>query len=130
VKHQLVLDYTVPVGDLAPYFEALHAGVALASKCNSCGAVAFPARTRCGVCVGSEMTWKELDGTAQIMFRTNTPSESFALVKFAGADTSSTVRLRNPEITTPSGTLVAPDGDRPALWLELDTQRGGHDESR
>lgn len=128
MKHQLVLDYTVPVGDLAPYFEALHAGVALASKCNTCGAVAFPARTLCGVCVGNKMTWQELDGTGQVLFRTDTPSESFALVKFAGADTCSTVRLKNPEVTTTSGRLTSPDGDRPALWMELKAIDGGHDD--
>lgn len=119
MKYQMTLDYTIPFGDLAPYFEALQEGKALASECIKCGYVALPARTNCGACGGSDINWKTLTGTAQIQFRTDGGNDSFALVKFDGADTASTVGLLNPNQKTTIGTLVAPCGDAPGLWLEL-----------
>lgn len=125
MKYQMILDYTVPVGDLEPYFEALQEGIALASACGNCGAVAFPARTRCGICGGVDMQWKQLAGSAHVLFRTDTRSGSFALVKFVGADTGSTVGLIDSENKVTTGRLAAATGDRPGLWLVLDAQEKG-----
>lgn len=129
MKHRLSLDYTIPAGDLAPYFTALQAGNALASECGKCGHVAFPARAQCGACCTVDMTWKPLSGRAQILFRTDTAASSYALVKFDGADSSSTVGLCNPEQKTSFGRLVAPVGDAAGLWLTLaDNNKGEEDE--
>lgn len=123
MKHQLNLDYTVPVGDLNPYFEALSEGKALASACANCGNVAFPARAQCGSCRETNMKWKPLDGTAKILFRTDTSNAGFALVAFEGADTRTTVGIVNPEQTTIYGKLVPPVGDALGLWLALDNEK-------
>ncbi|SOH92199.1 Rubredoxin-like zinc ribbon domain [Monaibacterium marinum] len=128
MKHHLGLDYTIPVGDLAPYFEALQAGNALASACGKCGHVAFPARAQCGACGATDLRWKPLTGRAQILFRTDAASSSYALVKFDGADSSSTVGLCNPEQKTSSGRLAVPIGDAAGLWLTLTDNKGEEDE--
>jgi Rubredoxin-like zinc ribbon domain (DUF35_N) len=128
MKHRLILDYTIPPGDLAPYFEALQQGKAVASECSTCGQVAFPARAHCGACTGSGIGWVELNGTAHTLFRTNGPGGSFALVTFEGADTNSTVGLIHPQRQTTSGKLVAPTGEAPGLWLELSDDYAGEDD--
>lgn len=129
MKHQLTLDYTIPFGDLQPYFDALHEGNAFASACNSCEFVAFPARTRCGSCRSNDMRWVPLTGTARVLFRTDANARSFALVKFDGADTSSTVALNNPENNAMFGTIVAPKDGTPGLRLTLvDAENEEHDE--
>jgi uncharacterized OB-fold protein len=128
MRHQLTLDYTIPFGDLQPYFDALHDGNAFASACNSCESVAFPARTQCGSCRSNDMKWVPLNGTARVLFRTDASAGSFALVKFDGADTSSTVALNNPENNAMFGTVVAPKDGTPGLWLTLvDTENEEHD---
>ncbi len=125
MKYQMNLDYSIPPGDLAPYFEALQDGKALASECNGCGNVAFPARMQCGACCNSDIKWKPLNGTARVLFRTDGGSGSFALVKFDGADTHCTVGLINPERNTTFGKLAAPQGDAPGLWLALAEEKLG-----
>ena len=107
---------------------------ALASTCNACGHVAFPARTTCLRCAGDQINWTELPGTARVLFRTDGPTGSFALVRFDGADTNSTVALGNTagghsetgttqaqksSASTLRGRLIAPPGERPGLWLAL-----------
>ena len=141
MKYQVILDYTIASGDLTPYFNALLAGRALASTCTSCRHVAFPARTTCQRCAGREFDWTELQGTASVLFRTDGQAGSFALVRFDGADTNSTVALGNPEACnseapelneeclpqaspnaqTLRGRLIVPPGELPGLWLVLTT---------
>lgn len=127
MKTRLTLEYDVPFGDLATYADALADGRALASKCGVCGDVAFPARNLCRSCGNDQMRWKELPGRARIVHRTDAGTKGFALVKFDGADTHSMVGLTNPEIDMPSGRLVAPVGDAPGLWLELQELSGGEE---
>ncbi|MEP2531500.1 zinc ribbon domain-containing protein [Shimia sp.] len=129
MKHRLTLDYSVPVGDLAPYFDALAEGKALASECSGCGFVAFPARNLCGACGCRDMKWRQLEGSARLLFRSDGNS-SFALVKFDGADTKSTVGLIHPERTTQTGELAAPLGDAPGLWLALADDNEGNDDGK
>lgn len=119
MKHQIHLDYTIPVGDLAPYFDALKEGKALASKCDACGKTAFPARLRCADCGNDQVGWHALSGRAKVVFRSDGMGGSFALVQFDGADTQSTVAIANPEITTDFGALMAPPNDGSGLWLEM-----------
>ena len=128
MKHQLNLDYTIPVGDLAPYFDALQDGKALASECSGCGHVAFPARTQCGACGDADSKWKPLTGVGQILFRTDGGSGSFALVKFDGADTSSTVALINPDCIATSVNLTAPKGNTAGLYVVLRQDIKGDDD--
>lgn len=130
MKHQINLDYTIPVGDLAPYFEALQRGDALARKCKGCGRVSFPARSQCADCNGAEMQWHPLKGTARILFRTDGAGGSFALVQFDGADTQSTVALLNAAQTSDFGALViAPDGGN-GIWLDLTSNDARNDDVR
>jgi hypothetical protein len=128
MKHQLKLNYSIPVGDLNPYFDALRDGKALASECNRCGKVAFPARIRCGACGDNNTTWKPLTGSAQILFRTDGGSGSFAIVKFDGADTCSTVALKNPDRNTTSGKLTAFVENSAGLCVDLGQKIQGEDD--
>jgi len=82
----------------------------------------------CGACGYNAFDWVELSGSAQIVWRTDGTQNSFALVKFDGADTTSTVGIVNPKITNTNGTLVAPQGDAPGLWLKLKDTLGGTDD--
>lgn len=128
MKHRMDLDYTIAEGDLAPYFSALRAGQALASMCANCGTVCFPARSQCATCPDAPLTWRPLDGRATILMRTDGATGSFALVRFDGADTSSTVRLQNPHLTGRTGHVIAPVGDAAGLWLKIEETEGEDDE--
>jgi hypothetical protein len=59
------------------------------------------------------------------VFRTEGRTHSYALVKFEGADTLSTVGLIDPERQTSYGTLVESASDMPGLWLALAEESGG-----
>ena len=120
MKHHISLDYTLPEGGLKPYFEALQRGDVLASKCASCGDVAYPVRVLCQACGTEPIDWVSLPGTATVVQRTDGQSTSYALVRFTGADTLSTVALINPTSQARTGRLSVPSGDRPGLWLKLD----------
>ena len=120
MKLSLTLDYTLPEGTLAPYFDALRAGRALASCCKDCGRACFPARVRCGACGADGLAWVELTGRARVVLRTDAAAASFAIVRFDGADGATLVGLSNPGHRTETGKLVAPKGDWPGLRLELD----------
>ena len=92
---ELTLRYTHSLGDLAPYFEGLAAGRAVAARCTACGRSWFPPRLGC--CSGAEATrWTTLAGTGHIVAGTNgggalpfggdPAGEGLALVALDGAD--------------------------------------------
>lgn len=94
VALKLELDYAHPLGALAPYFEGLERGQAIASRCDACGRTWFPPRLSCP---GHGATvWAPLDGGGRIVSATVTesrlpfggPSELhvFALVAMDGAE--------------------------------------------
>ena len=129
MNYRMTLDYTIPFGDLTPYFDALTEAKALASTCTACDHVAFPARTSCLRCGSKQFNWTELPGTATVLFGTDGPTGSFALVRFDGADTNSTVALVNsPHAQTPRGRLIAPPEEHPGLWLALSTNNSEKDD--
>ncbi|MEP3435772.1 MAG: zinc ribbon domain-containing protein [Hoeflea sp.] len=120
MKLTLTLNYTLPEGELSPYFDALRNGRALASRCAGCGWLSFPARVRCEKCGTGTHDWVELSGKARVIFRTDGVAASHALVRFDGADGATLVALQNPEEINEGGRLVVPQGERPGLWLRLD----------
>lgn len=120
MNHHMRLNYTLPEGDLKLYFAALHRGDALASECSSCGDVAYPARALCRICGSEPMGWVNLSGKATVVQRVDGRNSSYALVRFTGADTLSTVALINPSSQVSTGQLSKPPADRPGLWLTLD----------
>ncbi len=120
MKLNISLDYTISEGALKPYFDALLSGKALASLCQVCGHVAFPARASCIACGSGEMDWTALSGTSNIIYRTDGAKSAFALAKFDGADTQTIVALTNPACKATTGSLSKPVGERPGLWLILD----------
>ena len=126
MKYELALEYSIAEGTLAPYFEALDKGCALAAQCASCGATSFPPRQTCSRCGKREMAWTALSGRASIVQRTDTANGAFALVRFEGSDKLATVALENPTETSAEGRLIAPCGDRPGLWLRLEGERDEH----
>lgn len=127
MKHQINLDYTITEGGLKPYFEALERSEALASRCQECGRIVFPARIICGACGSDQIEWTALIGVADLVHRTDGAVRSFALMKFAGADTLSTVALLNPTSRATTGRLQSPADGRPGLWVELDEITEGND---
>ena len=118
MKRSLRLDYTLPKGRLAPHFDALAEGRALAWRC-VCGHVAFPPGLTCVACGARDGQWIELGGTARVEHRTDTPEAAWALARFDGADTAVMVRIKTPELTTSRGHLVPPEEDA-GLWLALE----------
>jgi len=125
VKYPINLQYTIAEGGLAPYFEALTRSEALASECKSCQRVAFPARMVCGACGSHQVQWTALSGLANLIYRTDGTELSFALVKFAGADTLSTVGLLNPGSQTTSGRLRSLANGQSGIWIELNETTDG-----
>ena len=87
--------YTHSLGALAPYFDGLAAGRAIASTCPACGRTWFPPRLGCCSRVGPPQ-WTTLAGTGRIVAGTNgggtlpfgggPAGEGLALVALDGAD--------------------------------------------
>lgn len=120
MKYAFTLDYHLPEGRLAPYFDALRKGRARASHCDGCGGVFFPARIRCSQCRVDCRDWRELSGRAEVLVRAGGGDGRFALARFEGASCLATVALVNPAVHATRGVLVAPpDDDRPGLYLRL-----------
>lgn len=119
MSHKVTLDYDLPKGRLAPYFEALARGRALSESCDACGRVQFPPSGACGACGGQAMTWKPLSGVADVLHRTDTPDTAFALARFLGADNAALVRIENTGVVTLRGQLRAAAGEAAGLAIEL-----------
>ncbi|WDR00548.1 hypothetical protein PSC71_07260 [Devosia sp. J2-20] len=128
MKRQMVLDYTLVFGALAPYAEAVRAGEALASVCQHCGHTAFPARIVCPQCTGNVIAWKKLSGRARILQRTAGLEQTFALVQFDGAETRSIVRLHAIDPHLSHGRLIAPHDELIGLWLGADAPDSGKED--
>ena len=92
---ELTLRYTHSLGGLAPYFEGLAGGRAIAAHCPACGRTWFPPRLGCCSKTGA-IRWTTLAGTGRIVAGTNgggtlpfgggPAGEGFALVALDGAD--------------------------------------------
>lgn len=117
MKRQITLDYTLQFGVLAQYAAAVRKGLALASACNKCGFTAFPPRVTCLQCESGEFRWRQLTGEAQLVERTGSGSEGYALAHFDGAQTQSVVRLHDISETASRGRLIAPQDELIGLWL-------------
>ena len=116
INHTLQLDYTLAPGWLAPWVEALEAGIAVARTCTACGRTSFIPLKICA-CGSRAGTWTTLPGTATIEKRTDGTDGSFALVTFDGADTSTIVLLDNVAEGAKRGRIAAADRSPPALIL-------------
>ena len=116
VSHRLTLGYALAPGWLAPFADGLTGGIAMARRCGTCRRTSFPPlRTcQCGAAAGD---WIALPGTAQIRFRTSGSDGDFALVRFDGADTSATVRVRGIAPDRMRGQIEMPDGPLPMMIL-------------
>lgn len=99
----LHLQHQMPLGELAPYFNALAAGRALATRCTVCGRSWFAPRLTCPQ-HGLRMQWHELPGHGRVLALTQTltplpfndappTTHGFALVAMAGADNQCLARL-------------------------------------
>ena len=120
MKLRLTLDYTLPPGRLARYFDALQQGRAAAARCAVCDRVSFPPSITCADCGSSTFEWVSLSGQAQVMHRTDTPDAAFAMARFSGADNAALVRLSDPGKNGRRGHLIAPGDGAPGIWLELE----------
>ncbi|MDA8586683.1 zinc ribbon domain-containing protein [Rhodobacteraceae bacterium] len=116
IDHRLVLDYHLPPGWMAPFVEGLAQGQTIARRCEDCARTSFPPLRSCP-CGASAGAWVELDGTAQIIHRTDGQDGSFALVLFDGAATHSVVRLDNLAPDQNIGRLAKSTGPLPQIIL-------------
>ena len=120
MQHRLVLDYTLSAGRLAPWLDGLRAGTAVGLSCDECGRVSFPPQRRCS-CGAVAETWVNLPGTGTMVWRTDGPAESFALVRFDGVAALTVVRLQDAAARGDRGRLVAVPEGPPAQVFALDT---------
>lgn len=62
------MDPIVPVvtPELEPFFEAARDGRLVVQRCSSCGALRFPARGLCAVCLSRESEWSEVSGRGEV----------------------------------------------------------------
>lgn len=92
---EVTLRYAHALGGLAPYFDGLAAGLAVAATCPACRRTWFPPRLGC--CSRAEVVqWTTLAGTGRIVAGTNgggtlpfgggPAGEGLALVALDGAD--------------------------------------------
>ena len=123
VSLELSLRYDHGLGDLAPYFEALGQGRAMARRCTACGHVWFPPHAVCPE-DAQPCEWLELDGTGTVVSVTKTRARLpfteteqdhvFALVSMDGADNAAFGRLAADAGNASPGLrvrLVAGDGE-------------------
>ena len=99
---ELSLRYDHSLGELAPYFNALGKGRAMARRCVACGHVWFPPHASCPR-DSRPCEWLELDGTGTIVsvskirsrlpFAETDQDHVFALVNMDGADNAAFARL-------------------------------------
>ncbi|MEP6017672.1 MAG: hypothetical protein ABJ251_04195 [Paracoccaceae bacterium] len=116
ISHHLVLDYNLTSGWMMPFIEGVKAGVATGRHCSDCAKVSFPPLRICP-CGSANGTWVALSGQAEIIWRTDGSDGSFALARFEGANTLSSVKLIDVSADTTHGQLIASDGDLPMLLL-------------
>ncbi len=118
-----VLRHRTGSGWLGPHLAALGRCEALGRKCKKCGGVSFPPVRACD-CWHTEGEWVKLDGTAEIIARTDGSDGSFALVRFAGATKNAVACLHGlPEGAT-EGVLVPHCGELPHICLGAKEKEG------
>ena len=116
MKLNLNLPYELAAGWLAPWVDALRAGLAIGARCNACQAVSVPPTRACS-CGGRDSAWQPLPGTAVIVYRTQGADGTFALARFDGAASQSIVRLQGLAHGDLRGRLLRASGERPAVVL-------------
>ncbi len=111
----LNLRYTHSVGDMAPYFDGLLRGHAVASQCSQCNRRWFPPKLACCADAGS-MTWEPLSGlgttvsvtagSGVVAFSGSPPGQALGLIQMAGADNLALGWLKNLDIAHAVGIQV------------------------
>ena len=123
MKRHVTLDYTLGTGWLTPWLDGLRKGKAVASSCSACDAAHFPPLRACPTCRKPSDGWRNLDGTATVLFRTNGADGDIAMVQFDGASSACVARAD----TLPDGatrcvlTASTDNPPTPALTAEPNT---------
>lgn len=91
----LTLRYAHPLGELAPYFQGLNTGRAIATRCPTCARTWFPPRLSCPE-HGTATVWADLSGHGRIVgvsiadstlpFGAETARRAFLMVALDGAE--------------------------------------------
>ena len=113
----LTLRYAHPLGELAPYFQGLDAGRAIATRCPTCARTWFPPRLSCPE-HGAATVWTDLSGKGRIVsvsiadstlpFGAETARRAFLMVALDGAENLAFGRFAG-----------APDAARAGLKVRL-----------
>lgn len=114
MKHTLTLDYTIGEGWLQPWVDGIRQGLAMASRCSTCGQAQFPPLRICPTCRVATDGWQRLDGGAVVLFRTTGSDGDFALAAFDGAEGAAVVRVGALPAAATRGCLL-PAGDGPPV---------------
>lgn len=115
-EREVRLRFRIGSGWLGPHLAALGRCEALGRKCGKCGDVSFPPVRVCD-CGSPEGEWVPLDGTAEVIARTDGADGSFALVRFAGATCNSVACLHGLPVGSAEGVLVPHCGELPHICL-------------
>ena len=116
IDHQLILDYQLNAGWLAPYVDGLKDGKVIARECVSCSRISFPPVRSC-ICGNTDGRWKQIEGTAKILQRTTGIDGDFALVRFDGVDTASVVALDAVSVSATTVIIKKTNSKLPQLIL-------------
>lgn len=123
MKHQLVLNYTLGSGALAPYLDGLAKGIAMGAQCAQCDRTTFPPERLCpceAIRNGSlNHSWLTLSGHARIIYRTDGTGGSFALAQFDGADNQTVCRIANPQRDGTWAKIKSTGDDKPGVVIEI-----------
>lgn len=113
----ITLRYAHPLGELAPYFQGLDAGRAIATRCPTCARTWFPPRLSCPE-HGAATVWTDLSGKGRIVsvsiadstlpFGAETARRAFLMVALDGAENLAFGRFAG-----------APDAARAGLKVRL-----------
>ena len=98
----LTMHYAHPLGEIAPYFQGLEKGLAVAARCPTCKRTWFPPRLLCPE-HGRATAWTELSGRGRIVgvslsetvlpFGAEKARRAFLLVAMDGAENAAFGRL-------------------------------------
>ena len=118
--HQLVLDYDLAEGWLAPWVDGLRKGRAVASHCTTCNMSHFPPLRTCPECRARSDGWVTLPGRAEVLWRTSGADGDFVMARFDGVQCAAILRAGHlPEGATRGQLSACADGD-PILKLEAE----------
>jgi hypothetical protein len=108
-----VIDY-----DSSPYWERCLERTLELPRCNACQYVAFPPRSRCPRCWGTDLPFRPVGTTGRIFTYIPVPNQDFAAMALVQLDAVPEVRLPAPIVGCPTSE-VGIGGPVRLVWIEV-----------